>query len=394
MNMINFKYKREISSPVRAVLYSNFDIDNSSLAVILNSRQTKTPSGSDAWIVKSIKAVKNAVDNNYILITSYGMNTWELICWAGGNYNGCQIIICPVASENNIDLIINSMLDDFKLNQDKTGWLFFKAVSHSKSPKSSWPIRDKLALSLADVIMPVSIRPNGNLLNLINQYSRDDNKTIMEDFRIPYSKRKRTPNIMPIDVCDNLKSMSWNYITHWTRASNGPWLSETKKEFYQRLVNSNEEYPNTAFNTLKNILHKKKIYASSTHHRKGVSASAFTSLHPKAVLSLMHWRRRDVRWNFEPYSIAIARKTAIKAGIQPVIYGKPALYDRLTDKDKPYFQSEGVDGGNWRDEDEWRYIGDFNLAEIEPDDMIIIVKKPEEIELLRGITESKVISFT
>jgi len=393
MNAAVFKYKREISSPVKAVLYSSFNIDNNRLAVILNSRQSKTPAGNDTWIVNSIKAVQNAIENNLILITGYGMNTWELICSAGGDYNGYQIIICPINSKNDIDLIINNTLVDFDLNRDKTGWLFFKAVSPSKSPKASWPIRDKLALSLANVIIPVSIRPSGNLLNLINQYSKDNTKTIMENYRIPYLKSKRIPNIMPMDVGDNLKNILWNYITHWTRTCNGPWPFESRKEYYQRLICSNECYPNTAFNTLKSILLEKKIYASSTHHRKGINAAAFTSLPPKDVLSFMHWRRRYVRWNFEPYGIAIARETAIRTGIKPVIYGKPALFDRLTENDKPYFQSEGVDGGNWREEGEWRYIGDFTLADIKPDDMIIIVKKPAEIELLQEITESKVVSF-
>ena len=94
-----FKYIKEISSPVKAVCYSNFEIENSQLAVILNSRQSKTPFGDDPWIVNSIEAVKHAAQKKHILITSTEMNTWELVCWACAKIMGYQIVVCPIMPE-------------------------------------------------------------------------------------------------------------------------------------------------------------------------------------------------------------------------------------------------------------------------------------------------------
>lgn len=164
--------------------------------------------------------------------------------------------------------------------------------------------------------------------------------------------------------------------------------------FYLKLLSSNDYYPNRALETLKNIIIERRIRGSSTHQRDGNNVVAFSSLHPKDILSLMSWRKRYVRWNFEPYGIAIGREAAVKAGIQPVFYGKPALYKKLSDKDKPYFQSEGENGSNWREEHEWRFLGDLNLTEINPSNIKIIVGKPDEIENIKRTTEFEIISFT
>jgi len=393
MKKAEFKYIKEISSPVKAVCYSNFEIENSRLAVILNSRQSKTPFGDDPWIVNSIKAVKHAAEKKYILITSTEMNTWELICWACGNINGYQIIICPVMPEEKIERVITNITNDFGLDQNKTGWLFFE-VSKAKSKKANWPVRDRLAVDIADIIIPVSIRPYGNLKKLVDKYKEKRKKIIAEDFQTEYVSKKRYPGNMPEDVSENLKNMTWDYITHWTRTCYGRLPGETRGMFYLKLLSSNDYYPNRALETLKNIIIERRIRGSSTHQRDGNNVVAFSSLHPKDILSLMSWRKRYVRWNFEPYGIAIGREAAVKAGIQPVFYGKPALYKKLSDKDKPYFQSEGENGSNWREEHEWRFLGDLNLTEINPSNIKIIVVKPDEIENIKRTTEFEIISFT
>jgi hypothetical protein len=392
--MMNFKYITEISSPVKSILYSNFKLSDYRLAVVLNSRQSKTPCGNDTWVINSKKAITDAINNNYTVITSIGMNTWELTCNLCARYGGRQVIICPIVSEKDIDSIIHSTYNDFELDTTKASWLFFKSPAKSKSSKASWPIRDKISLNLADTIMPVSLRPNGNLLNLMNKYIGNESKTITDKHRVAYTKSRKYHNQMPMEVDRSLENESWSYITHWTRTCYGHWPKQTKSTFYKKLVDSGECYPNTAYSTLANILHRQTIYASSSNYRKGNQGVSFSGSHPKDVLSLMHWRKRYARWNFEPYGISIARKTAISLGVNPVIYGKPSMYDKLTDKDKPFFQSIGVDGGNWRAENEWRYISDFSIKDILPDNMIVIVRKPEEIEPMRKITKSKVVSFT
>ena len=64
--------------------------------LILNSRQSKTPVGTDPWIRNTIDAVKFAVDSGSPVIASIGMNTWELVLWAVGECDGSAIILCPI----------------------------------------------------------------------------------------------------------------------------------------------------------------------------------------------------------------------------------------------------------------------------------------------------------
>jgi len=388
--MRDFKYKKDFTSPVKAVFCGEFDIDSRQLAVILNSRQTKTPCGNDPWVDGTIKAIRQAISKNLTLLTGIGMNTWELALWACGHYGGNQIVIYPIRETDEIDRTIASISQDFNLDSTRTGWLFFEAAEKARSPKVDWPVRDKLALHFAETILPISVRPGGNLEGLINS---SKNSEIIDDFRVKYKKSERHEKIKLDEIKVTTPRKNWDYVIHWTRTCHGPWPGESSASFYASLIDSGDKYPHDGLETLRNILKTKKIYASSQNLREGTAAVAFSNLHPNDVVPLMRWRKRYVRWNFEPYGIGISQKSAIEAGIQPVIYGKPELYKMLADNDKPYFQSEGVDGGDWREENEWRYLGDFDLSKITPEDMVIIVYQANEVGALKDLANSKIISF-
>lgn len=396
MQSVTFKFQKHFPSPIEVTYYGNFPFDKNRLAVILNSRQSKTPTGNDPWIVNTLKAVKWAVEKGYVPITSIGMNTWELVCWACGVCGCWQVIVCPVVSLDDIDKTIIRIAGDFGLDHGKAGLLFFTATRKAKSAKVDWPKRDQLAVSHANTIIPVSLRPNGNLERLINQYSGDNKKVVVDDFRVEYQDKakKYKQVITKEDLSLKISNIPWDYITHWTRTHYGPYPGESSQSFYAKLANSGDYYPNSAINTLKQILIEKRIRGSSYNIKDRMSVVALSSLHPKDVLPLMRWRARYVRWNFEPYGITIARKVALSADIRPVIYGKPPLYETLGEQDKPFFQSQGVKGGDWRPENEWRHIGDLDLSDIKPSDMKIIVGKPDEVNAIGWFTESEVISLT
>jgi hypothetical protein len=322
------------------------------------------------------------------------MNTWELVCWSAGEYGGFQIIVLARPKNGDMEKIITQITNNFGLNPDKTGWLFFEPKPKARSDKVNWQVRDRIALEFTDIIIPVSIRQGGNLAGLIDNRAEIGTKAIDNRFRVAYTGHKTKHPKMPKAISNKLLDLTWDYITHWTRTCHGPFPGQSGKDFYNRLSKSQDRYPNDALSALKNILLERKIRGSGTNLRQGISAVAFSCLHPGDIISLMRWRKRYVRWNFEPYGIAIARQAALNMGVQPVIYGDPSIYDRLSDKDKPYFQSHGIAGGNWREEKEWRYLGDLDLSLIRPTDLKVIVGRPEEIDQATCLTESEVISFT
>ena len=386
-----FKFTQTIDSPVPVTYYGQFPIERERLAVILNSRQGKMPCGNDRWVKKTVQAAKYIADNNLTALTSIGLNTWELATWACSDCGARQVIICSIDSIENAEKTLLEISADFGLDQEKTGWLFYKATPKARSVKTDWPLRDRLALGLAIVLIPISLRPGGNLENLIGNWQ---GKTIISDFKTDYAGQV-TEHIKPLDagnISPEVANLSWDHVCHWTHACYGRWPKQSSADFYRRLVES-EIYPNSALSTMQNIFVERLIRASSQKIRNGNQVVAFSSLHPQEFLPLMSWRKRYVRYNFEPYGVAISRNAAVNIGIRPVIYGPPSLYKRLSESDKPFFQNEGVHGGNWRPENEWRHLGDVDLSKVEPPDLKIIVREKTEIELIRDIAGCNVVSF-
>lgn len=362
----------------------------SARVVILNSRQGKMPCGQDSWIINTVKAAKFAANNGWTVITGIGMNTWEMAVWACSAAGTHQIIAIPEYSNADMEKIRNEILADFNMLSEKTGWLLYPAKL-SRSAKTGWPKRDKLAIEAADILIPISIRPGGNLEKLMANYPT---KRIINDFKIDYLEQSSERIIPPEpdSVSQQLTETDWDHICHWTHTNNGPWPGQNRADYYRSIAES-ETYPNNGLNSLINILQTHRIYASSENIRVNQKAVAFSNLHPKEMLSLMSWRKRYVRYNFEPYGIAITRHAAVTSGMRPVIYGPPSLYKRLADSDKPFFQSEGAKGGDWRPENEWRYVGDLDLSQFSISDLLVVVRDKLEIEAIKKQGDWRVISY-
>jgi hypothetical protein len=328
--------------------------------------------------------VKNLIEHGYTIVTSLYLNTYELLVFLVSEYGGSQVIVSPVTGEDLGYNVFYKTVDQFKFDREKTAMVFVNPETESKKPKSAWFKRDLAVAQMADLLVPVSIRPKGKLEKLLSE----TNKEIESKFCIEYA----APLVKPTKY-DFKKALypesGWDYITHWTRTHHGPWPGESKHDFYRRLVNSGAEYPNSAFNSLKNMIRKKKIYASSKRIRKSIRCIGLSDLEPKHMLKWMRWLPKRVGWNFEPYGIAIKKEAAEKSGIRQVIYGDEELYERLPEKDKPFFQSRGKKNVDWSQENEWRKIGDLALDDIPGKDLAYIVWEKNEALELSKVTDTK-----
>jgi hypothetical protein len=219
--------------------------------------------------------------------------------------------------------------------------------------------------------------------------------TVDDRFSIRY-ERPRRRLYSPVDQSSLAitRDIPWPYITHWTRSFNGPWPDQKLFDYYRMVTGSGENYSHSALNSLRNILQCGKIFGTSAHIRQGYNVVSFTDHHPADAIKLMKWRARFVRWNFEPYGIAIDRTYSESLDIRPVIYGTSSEFGDLSDCDKPYFQNAGEKGGDWRPENEWRYSGDLSLTGIPPDRMRIIVRKQSEIAAVESLTSSRIVALT
>ncbi len=350
-------------------------------AVVLNSRQTKTPVGDDPWVTNTIAAINHAAESGFPIIASVGMNTWEIALYAASQAECPVVVLISKEKARSTDEIAASITRDFNLLPENIIWMPLQIIPGDRSRKGWWRKRDDLALSIAERIYPVSIRPAGRWDEFLE--SKDaSGKEIITEFRVDYPKRTKSIPIF-LKNFNVAKVRPWPYITHWTRRSYTPWPGETSYEFYRDIVNSRGSYARSASAALKRILKEKRIRASTERIRDGGKAVAFTALPPDEAAQLMKWRRRLVRPTFEPYGISISTKAARNAGIRPVEYLPEGLESHAT----PSALQQGIGDGLWPAEAEWRALEDVDLSQFAPGDIRILVPTADEASEFRRITE-------
>ena len=359
------------------------------LALVLNSSQSKTPCGGDLWVQATKSAIQRLVEENYAIISSLGMATWELPIFLVSKLNGNHVIISPVFVGENVDRVYQNTLCEFGLDENSTVMVFVESSLKSNSPKINWPARDKEAMELAQVIAPISIREGGRLDKMLANFTTKINNAYRTDFRFGVSHPAHyTKSSAKIDF------KKWNHIAHWTKTRIGPWPGELKRDYYAGLVNSGERYRGNAFATLLRIIGEKKIRASSEKIREKSKVVGFSSASPNRIIEMMRWCPKKVNWNFEPYGIAIDKEYAASIGIKPVLYGDDKDYAHLAECEKPFFHGRGRETVDWTAEQEWRHLGDLDLSIIPQDKISYFVWNRQEAEIVSGLISGTVHSFS
>jgi hypothetical protein len=358
---------------------------------ILNSRQNLRPCGDDLWIKQSGRAVKRAVENGNTILTSVGMNSWEVVLYFVSKYNAPVVVYIPAEEGIDLETTKQSILRQFCLKNELTDWRVVEFGADKKDRHYFQHRRDELIINDADVVYPITARPDGNMMRLLNKLPGEK---VENNFKIEYvgETRKYKIEIDRNRINPEINQMLDRYLIHWTRSSNTNWPGETKYEYYEAVVQSNSVYPRDALATLKRILRDKKIIASSRHYRKNMAAVAFSSLPPSEAIKLMKWRARYREMSFEPYGAAIERNFAESIGIRKVLYGPAGQYYRLDDKDKAYFQSVGTKGF-WLPEKEYRYLGDLDLDKIPKKYLAAVIQSPDKIGEVQKIFDGRVVSL-
>ncbi len=360
---------------------------DSEMSVILNSSQSKTPVGADAWVRRTIEASRSNIISGRPIVTSIGMNTWELTLWTVGEHGGNAVVVLPEPSHGSIVDEIGRISIDFNLHPDHHAWVFFQAPKVLQSTKRWWETRDSITIELARRLIPVSVRTDGRLDGLVSGTSGRD-KVLDNRFRAGYSSRSRKPlKIESPDVCREFHN--WSCVTHWTCRCYGPWPGETSADFYRDVVSSGDEYPRLAVATLLRILQERKLRGSGNHMRNGTTAVAFTECEPSEAIKLMKWRKRYVRPTFEPYGIAICKKAALCRGIRPVTYVESG---NGAQPDAPGLL-QGYGTGEWQREKEWRAIGEVDLSDFRCEDILVLVPSEPVADQVRKSTEYRVVSL-
>ncbi|MFH2056869.1 MAG: hypothetical protein ABIJ61_13000 [bacterium] len=349
--------------------------------LLLNSRQAKRPCNRDPWVAATARAVRSLAATGAVFITSVGLNTWELLQHAVNIAGGRQIVLLPPAADRLETAAL--IAKDFKLSADQTAFRFLvpDRGARSQSAKWWWPERDRVAMQMADLLLPISLRPESGLMKLLTE-AAGRGTPINESFRIDYhSGSDRVLYEFEQARLNPIFRQGWDYLTHWTRSCHGPLPGESSFDFYQDLISSTR-YPRAAVDVLRRIVMERRLRASGRFLRAGQIAVAFTSQNPVDAIGLMRWRKRYVYYNFEPYGIAIHRDIARELGIRPVIYGPAEKYRQLAPGDRPYFQNQGERKADWLPEFELRHLGDLDFAALPAEAIKLLVYRGEDRDLL------------
>ena len=345
---------------------------------ILNSRQNKYPAGNEPWIRQTIQAAAHACRNEYAVIAGIGLKTWELSLWAASEALGNVVALVGVPPGASTSEILGRLVDvrnDFRLVK-QNALLIPYFESDSRSPKSDWLARDSWILHHARLLLPVSIREDGFFSA---QLKRERFKQQLDSsFSIDYSPGETKFHAPPDSetVLRSLKNQgitSWDWLTHWTRISEGPWPGETSADYYETLSRGQNSCPRSALDTLRHILAENRVRGSSWRMPGSTGMVSFTALPPWDIVQKMTWRKRFVRPLFEPYGIAIRKSTLEAMGTRAVQYGPPEHGKTLPAQDRLYFQTSS-ESSPWPLEKEWRLKGDLDLGSIPGKDLLILVR--------------------
>ncbi|MFC1538324.1 hypothetical protein ACFL6H_02785 [Candidatus Latescibacterota bacterium] len=321
-------------------------------------------------------------DSEYALLCSTDPVMWDVVTGFAGK-SGIEIKLI-VKTVDNIDGLIEyvRLSEEYGLNPKLTMPLFL-GEHPGQQPKKSWVSRDRLAINTADIIYPVSIHPGGKLEKLLTE--TEIAKKIRNDFRIPWKRNSEKNRIPSYDFSGGTVNPfpDGNWLVHWTRSSQGKWPGEKSWMFIRDLCENSDIYVRNAKETLLNMLSEKRIRGSSWNIPGGTYAVSLTSLPASEAISLMKWRKRYVRYSFEPYGIAIKQDILEGMGAREIRYEKVSpdfSGDRL------FIQSPGEEG-DWTQEKEWRLRGDIRLDEIDPKNYFAIVyDESDAVEMKKRIS--------
>ena len=314
------------------------------------------------------------------------MSTWDIVTTIASDLQLKLELHIQLKENQSLEKIKDTIIREYNLNPLLVSFVIIQENKNNIFQNA----RDASILSSAEKIIPISIRPDGNLERLVLSY----NDKINNSYSIPYKKKKDKVayTLDDLEINAELQVIKNEYIIHWTKTSKSKWHHERQYDYYNDILNSGT-YPRTAFHNLQNIIKSQTIFATPTHMPQDIFTVSFTSLPPVEMAPLFRWRSRYQEMSFEPYGIGIKRETAYKHDIQEVIYYEKDSNNISNLQNKIWLtQSKGI-VTNWELECELRHLGDFIFKKIDRDDIILFTRYKKEAAQLQELTGYKTISF-
>ena len=398
-------------------------------ASILNSRKPKHVDPGDEWLRMTRVAINEAIRSKCVLVSSLGSIQYDIVTAA---CKGRQLIlVCDsLAPMTDLTLSHTMFFDKYSDMLDPENTLFICPSSMAKKPSghTSAFLRDQVVGALSDQIYEIDIRPGGNMsrilseahnrnvpirkidVNLVTALTPDGviNATqtgdcgsfepIRPECDISNSKRdykleKFFSTVLKAWVLSSSDELNWlesvdGALFHYTRSCHGRWPGQSYREYLSSLLTGSPQSSHSAFDTIQRIASEGKIRASGSMIRGKFPVVSFTEVPPNELEKIRIWRTGVYRWTFEPYGIAIKRKTLSMKGAGPVKYGSLKTYESLPDDEKYLFQILKTEKYDWSFEKEWRMEGDLHIKEVPVNDWAIVLPNQNEADTMVDLISS------
>ena len=268
--------------------------------------------------------------------------------------------------------------------------------------------RDRVLIAMADRVDAVHVRKGGKIMSALLRrigsrsdatsrvaVSSPDDKAALElmaqgaigwmgaSTRLPARDVKVERDNDPEPTTDerpDWTATDGEWLLHHTRACPGAWPGETEQQYRDAMLLGDEPSSRRGpFDALRRIVRGRRLVGSAvaTDHRFHVVCFSATPLWER--LRSRCYRPHLKRWDCEPYGIAIRVDAARKLGAMPVVYGDTDLRDRMSPGDRYRYQPVGKTY-DWKQEREWRVLGDVDLSVCRQNDIRVFV--PSEAEAL------------
>ena len=329
-------------------------------------------------------------------------------------------VACQTIEVSNVN---NSSGDDVTLRrQDAAATELVPNVSQPGGDEI--PSRDRALIAAADIVYVLQLRPTGNLHRLLKERieqqrggivlvdlpglqpdvikdelhnagteiwrpTTDECRPIDSVSPTARERDNKYPSIHPhvYEIVPFPSAAGWEFLAHTTRACPGPWPDESFEHYADSLVESRPDADHSTLSTLRRIVGQKRLIASGKTIRGGCPAVSFTACPLENLPALHRYRTHRVRWDFEPYGLCLRRSWLQSRGVRPVQYGNEALWQSLTEDERPFFQlAVGESGIDWTIEQEWRAVGDVSLKDLTSDDVILFVPDFESAKSIASVT--------
>lgn len=310
------------------------------------------------------------------------MQTWELTTAAAMLNNMPLFVYLPVVSKDQAATLHERFARQFTVDNNSVKIIPLYSSTTQPDKQALMRLRDEELLRRADVILPISISPTGNMAGLVERQI-EIGKDVVRKFQVEYAKRSEPMGyrIEQSNINPSLTKFKDSHLIHWTRACNSHWPNERLIDYYRDIICS-REYPRSAIATLNRIALSRTIIASQKNMPAGIATVSFSALPPSEAVSLMRWRSRHLQMSLEPYGIGITIEAALRHGIREVTYSEKR---QLGNGESWLTQSRGKIT-DWRKEKEYRHLGNLDLKLFAPEEQVLFCRAKSEAKTLERDT--------